>query len=279
MGNPLIYKYPLDLTGINPTNLVLREVHTLPAGTNRAIVPNHGGYYSRSLVVRDMDSGNVLIPKEQFKAVQLYQEATEKTGLEVTSVVVVTDPNVSSNISIDYQAVGGEFSYSVLSLREMITDLDLDARPVAWGSLLGKPNGFPPAPHLHDAGDLYGFEYLVEAIDSVRRAILLGNEAVTDELIRRINTLDSKILPPATLAEAIAGVRDDVVLTPRVAMAAFFQWNTIYLGEAFYEHMATGNPHGVTPEQIGLGNVVNISFLELLGLADSLAATLPPLPE
>lgn len=187
---PVIYKYPLDLTGHNPNNLVLGEPHVLPDGVNRAVVPNYGAFFAESLRIREKETGRVLVPREDFQAVQLYQEATQKTGLEVCAALVVTNESISKDIEIDYQAIGGEFSYSVIGLRKMLEDLDIDNRPVRWGDMLGRPTEFPPAPHLHDAGDLYGFEYLVEAIDALRHAIMMGQEAGLQELRQYIHLIE-----------------------------------------------------------------------------------------
>lgn len=228
--SPIIYKYPLDLTGMNPKNLVLNEPHQLPNGTNRAFVPNYGAFFARSLVIKD-SSGNALTPKVQYKAVQLYQEATEKTGLEVMTVIVITDESIESNITVTYQAIGGEFTYSVTGLRDMVDSLDLDNRPVIWGEIIGTPDNFTPAPHLHDAGDLYGFEYLTESIDSLRRAVQGGNESVLEHILDEIQQVRTLALPKASNSEALDGVRDDVLLTPKTAKLAFDHWSNLPSGE------------------------------------------------
>ena len=247
---PIIYKYPLDLTGNNPNNLVLGEPHVLPPGVNRAVVPNYGAFFSESLVVREKETGRVLVPREEFKAVQLYQEATTHTGLEVTAALVITNEDVGGEIEIDYQAVGGEFSYSASGLRTMLNDLDLDNRPVRWGDMLGLPDVFPPAPHLHDAGDLYGFEYLVEAIDSLRHAIMLGQEAALGELRQYIAHLEQRL--------------DQEVQSKADLKTLFNQWyEEKKLDEEFGYHLEDNtNPHGITRQQLGLQSLpVNESLL------------------
>lgn len=251
---PIIYKYPLDKTGRSPDNLIVGEPHTLPAGMNRPIVTNYGAFFTDRLVVRDASSGQTLTPHRQYKAVQLYQDATVLTGKEVCSVIVVVDTTVSDTIEIDYQVVGGEYSTSVRAVREMVDDLDLDHRPVAWGDIIGKPRQFAPAPHLHDAGDVYGFEYLVEAIERIRQAILVGNEPVLIELREYIQELDremrDRLMPAATLDEVLQGERDDVVLTPKVFMQAF---DALYLSEAaLTTHMQQRNAHNVQLEELGM---------------------------
>lgn len=291
-SKPIIVKYPLDLTGNNPNNLVLGEPHELPDGTNRAIVPNYGAFYAESLAVKDADSGEYLQPREQFKAVQLYQEATEVTGLEVTTVVVVTDPLVSKNIEIDYQAVGGEFSHSVTALRNMLSDLDLDERPIKWGDIIGKPDAFPPAPHLHDAGDLYGFEYVVSALEQVYHGIIIGDEASHDEIRQYIHLVEQAIRALvqalddalqahkaddtnphkvtkaqtglglvqnyriATKAEAEDGTHHQSYMTPLRTNEAIVSLAHSYTDK---HENRKDNPHRVTKAQVGLGSVANYS--------------------
>lgn len=252
---PIIYKYPLDLTGHNPNNLVLGEPKKLPDGLNRAVVPNYGAFFTDSLRVREVSSGRLLVPKEDYQAVQLYQEATQKSGLEVCAVVVVTNTSVDSDIEIDYQAIGGEFSYSVSGLRNLLDDLDLDSRPVRWGDVLGKPNAYPPAPHLHDAGDLYGFEYLVEAIDSLRHAIMVGQEAALDELRDYIAVLESRIDALKAQQRSKADLK-----------ALFDQWYQEQKeNEWMSDHLVDGdNPHGTSAANVtGLSRVTNDPLLTL----------------
>ena len=252
---PIIYKYPLDLTGHQPNNLVIGEPQTLPEGQNRAVVPNYGAFYAESLKVRDAVSGLLLVPHEQFLAVQLYQEATEKTGLEVCAVVVVIDPTVSAEVELEYQAIGGEFSYSVSNLREMLDSLDLDARPVLWGDLIGRPGQFPPAPHLHDAGDLYGFEYLVEGIDSIRHAILVGQEAALGELRQYITLVEGRV--------------------EEFQVRCLDAERRLYILEnekLFETHLSTINAHELQRLDLGFDQLTNASFLgpvQIVALTES----------
>lgn len=226
---PIVIKYPLDLTGKSPNNLVLGEIHELPVGVNRAIATNYGPFYTQGLVVRELPSGKVLQPNLQYKAVQLYEEATMRSGLEVCAIIVITDTSVASSVELDYQVVGGEFSSSVYAIQQLIASLDLDSRPVSWGEVLGKPSEFPPTEHLHDIGDLYGFEYVVAALESIRQAILQGDEASHEELRKYADHL-----------AADANARID-------ALAASLKAHTDNVN----------NPHQTTKEQVGLGAVDN----------------------
>lgn len=243
MGNrSIIYKYPLDLTGTHPNNLVVGEPHTLGEGDNRAVVPNYGAFYSKSLMVRDADTGTVLVPYEDFDAVHLYQDVTLQTGLEVCGAFLIKNATINA-IEIDYQVVGERYSHTVTGLRELIETLDLDERPVSWGDLLGKPTQYPCAPHLHNAGDLYGFEFLVEALDRLRDAVLLGDKAAFTELRQYIELLEEE-------------VRHKI---------KEFEYHENNLREYFryWIHKDSQNSHGVNKYQLGLPYVDDKPLLTL----------------
>lgn len=289
MSLPLI-KYPFDPTGSNPNNLVTGESQSLAAATNRAFVPNNGPFFTRGLVVRSMPSGTVLTPETQYKACQLYVDATLRVGEEICSVIVITDSTLGSDFSIDYQVVGGEFSESTYAVQQMINALQIDDRAVNWGDILGKPEEFAPTPHLHDLGDLYGFEYITVALEQLRQAILTGDDASHAAIYQYVDHQDGLIwaaLNPAiatlnahladhtnphattaaqvglglvqnfgvaTLADAIAGTRNDEYMTPYlVAQAVNGQF-----GASFNAHITNyNNPHQTTAAQVNLGNVAN----------------------
>lgn len=223
----IILKYPEDPTGLNPNNLVINEPHDLGGGRNRAFVPNYGSYFTESMIITEVATGRVLTKGTHYIAAQLQQDATLAMSKEICAVVVITDPDVRDLLLFTYQVVGGVFSTSVSAIAKMIEALDIDERAVEWGGLIGIPSAFPPSPHLHDIGDVYGFEYLVEALDALRNAILIGDEAAHDELRQFINYQDG------INANAIAGLNAD-----------------------FDAHEANrANPHATTKLQVGLGNV------------------------
>ncbi len=285
-----LLRYPLDLTGTSPDNFIEAEVRDLPAGKNRAIVLSNGAYYTESLVVYDNITGERLTKKTQYVAVQLVEAATVRAGKEVCSVIVVIDPAVSNQVRVDYQAVGGPYILNVDALVEMINTLSLDDRPVTWGALIGKPTLFPPGHHLHDAGDVFGFEYLVLGMEEIRKAILMGDIASHDELRNYTTEVDNRLSqeiddllavidahktdinnPHATTkaqvglgsvqnygiasqVEAEEGTSNVKYMTPlRVKQAI-----TIQAGALLQAHVSdTNNPHATTKAQVGLGSVDN----------------------
>ena len=157
-----IIKYPLDLSGSNPTNLVLQEFHDIGPDTGRALVPQHGPFFTESLVIVERITGRVLTPHDDYMVLQPYQEATRRTGKPVSAVIYIHSKSVADEIYIDYQVVGGEFSWSIFAIKQLIEDLDLDNRPAHWNDVIGRPLLFPPTPHLHPLSDTFGFGYQLE---------------------------------------------------------------------------------------------------------------------
>lgn len=289
---PLLFKYPLDLTGKSPTNLVINEPHTIGSTKERAFVPNCGPFYTDSVVVTRADTGEVLRPVDQYLLLQPYQEASIRTGLDVCSVVYVTDQTVGDEVLITYQVVGGEFSWSVYALQEMLEALDLDERPVHWGDIIGKPALYPPTPHLHDLGDTYGWEYIGEQLEYIRVAILQGDAASHDELRQQFQYLIDQVQAQidgfqsqlnqhvndtsnphqvtaaqvglglvqnfgiATNAEAQAATVNNKYMTPYLTGLTA----TAIANSVLSPHLSDfNNPHKVTKAQVNLGNVDNFA--------------------
>lgn len=286
----IILKYPEDPTGVNPNNLVINEPHDLGPARNRAFVPTYGSYFTESMIVTEAVTNRVLTKGVHYIAAQLQQDASMAMDKEICAVVVVIDPDVRDSLLFTYQVVGGVFSTSASALAQMIENLDIDYRAVEWGAIIGKPTAFPPAPHLHDIGDIYGFEYLVEALDALRNAILIGDEAAHDELRQYIQYEDGLLRQSiaelrhdfethennkqnphdttkaqvglgsvenygiATQAEAQAGTVNNKYMTPLTTSQAITQLALVPLNA----HIADkSNPHQTTKAQVGLGLVEN----------------------
>lgn len=193
MSTPIVIKYPYDPTGLAVTNLVSQELHVIPVTRNRAFALNAGPFYAKSVVVTSMPNNVPLTRGVDYEILYLYQEATRITGQEVCAVIYVTNPAISGQLLVDYQVVGGEFSSNVSAIQQLIQSLLIDNRSVVWDDIIDKPVTFPPAPHLHDVGDLYGMEALVDAINDLKNAILNSDETAIAILTEQVNTLQQQV--------------------------------------------------------------------------------------
>lgn len=208
--------YPIDLTGKSATNQIKDEPHVIGTDRYRAFALNYGPFFAQSIVVMDVDKHRRLVRGVDFETLYTIPELVKATrGQEVAGVLIITNKNVSTNISVTYNIVGGHYCSNVYVIEKAISDLNLDNRNAYWKNILEKPELFQPAPHDHDFGDVYGFEYIISLLASLNNAIIAGNSQVTDKI-------------QETLNKAISDI-------------------TKYIDSHKSDH---GNPHHVTAEQV-----------------------------
>ena len=288
----LIIKYPLDLTGTNPDNLVSNEPHTAPREYARGFGVNYGAFYTKSVRIIHVATGRTLVKGTDYICLELIEDAFRASGQEVCAAIQITNEQLDGEFLVTYQAIGGEFSTNISVINALLEALALDNRAVKWGDILGLPDTYPPSSHLHSVDDLYGFEYMVEALERIRSAILLGDYYDHEEIRQRIANLksfllaeDQKILaqlqthlndhsnPHATTkaqvglglvdnfatstqAEAEAGTSNGLFMTPLRTYQSVAKFALIPLNA----HIArTDNPHATTKAQVGLGLVDNFA--------------------
>ena len=296
MTNPTpIYRYPLDGTGLSPDNLVVGEEHQLSARAVRCVAPTYGGFFAESMVVKDLATDMPLIRGVDYTFGELFEFPTGRYGKEIFGLIAITKPNVAG-VKLTYQALGGDYAYSMDTIIAMIDSLNLGDRPVEWGEIIGHPVMFNPASHLHDIGDIYGFEYVVHAIERLRAAVLLGDVASHDEIYRYIDRLGNEqaaaiaaVLAAlnahiadknnphavtkaqvglgsvqnyatATQAQMDAGIANNLYVTPNIVA----KYVADKAGTMLAAHIADkSNPHATTKAQVGLGNVDNYATADL----------------
>lgn len=291
MSVPPIIQYPLDLTGTSPTNRIVKERREITTNTARVFVPKAGPFYTESFVLYNAETGIPLVPVDDYILAQPFSQASLRSGKDVQCAVVLK-VNAPISVDMDYQVVGGEYSWNLGALAALIEELDLDERAIKWGAVIGRPTMYPAAPHVHDIGDTYGWEYVVWQLERVTNAILVGDELSHEELRQQmkflhdeqqkiIDALDARFVahvddntnphhvtkaqtglgsvdnfPTASDPEALAGVVANRFMTP--AGSALLSDRLAV--ERVNEHEAKkNNPHAVTKAQTGLGLVDNFA--------------------
>lgn len=174
MNKPIRYEF--DATGISIDNFVAAEQRTIPTNRRHRIVdPLNGPFYTESMRIRDNVSGEYLVMDKDWKPADYHVWAMQYTGKEIASTAVITNPKVSRDITLSYQVVGGHFSTNASVIKEQIEALQLDKRPVHFNNIVNKPLVYPPGKHMHAIGDVYGFEFITNALERIRDAILMGD--------------------------------------------------------------------------------------------------------
>ncbi len=171
----------LDPTGLNINNRIKDEPHVLSDRPTRSIAPNYGAFFATSLVVKD--GTYELVRGQDYQIVELHQEATLTYGKEISTVILVINSNISTNVTIDYQALGGHYARSDESIARLYQTVISDNRPVDWTNVFNKPTEFTPTIHRHLLDDVYGFEPIVDYLERIKRAITLGQTQVVMEIV------------------------------------------------------------------------------------------------
>lgn len=207
--------YSLDPTGVSPNNLVQGEVHQLAENLIiRPLATRHGAFYAESVVVRDYATDEVLTRDVDYFVANFHELPSVQFDKDVCSIVVIVKSiGLSSQVAVDYQAVGGEiYSQTSQAVVDVLEKVNLSFSSPNWPYPLVRPSEITPMQRLFDkSSGTYGFEYAVLAIDRLARAVQHGDENAHDAIYTYIGTVfdgvDQEILELARQR-----ILDEVVL-------------------------------------------------------------------
>lgn len=237
---PVIYS--LDTTGVDINNKITDEVHQLQSKKVRAISPRYSPFFSESISMKDTLTG-LPISSESYKFFNLQGLASAMYGKEIYNIILITDENISNNVEVTYQTLGGEYTRLYDSGIDLINMLYDDNRPVDWPNIIDKPEEFKPNLHLHAIGDTIGFEYLVASIERLRTTIMVASCLRADDIMTYLeNRLGSLSTINSQLEMSIEAATGNI--------ANF----TAHVNDI-------NNPHETTKAQVGLDMVSNYTTI------------------
>lgn len=182
-----LIRYALDVTGVNPDNLVAGEPHTLVDKRVRAIAPQHGAIFREGVVLKEAETGKILVVGVDYVFAGLSTTITQKLGKDVVTLILVINTEVRSNVELTCQVVGGHFSQNVDGLVQLLETRSDDEFSKSFWDIANRPTEFVPPPHTHDLGDGFGFEYVVYALEKIRNAIVWSDLTTIDTLFKSID--------------------------------------------------------------------------------------------
>lgn len=187
------YIMPLDYTGEATTNRVIGEVHE-PKGNNlRVVVPYGGMFYTNNLKVYD-SSQKPLQREDDFECIFADQDISMCTpGLEVCGAIVLRPHVKTPSVSLNLNYVGSYHANYTKAIEQAIIDLDLDTRGADFRMLLNKPEYFTAGPHIEDIGNVYGFEYVLTALNRIRDTLVRSQAAETEALSKLLDDMFKNI--------------------------------------------------------------------------------------
>ena len=182
-----VIQYRPDPTGEKEDNLVKDEIHSLVSGQRfRALAPKAGAFFVKSLKLVDVDSGKPLEANIDYIVAELYNSLSLKFKNTIAGVVIITNSNVSNNVSVTYQVLGGEYNTSSKPIADFITaKSELEVSTPNWISYHSGVN-FLPNPVVHDLGSNYGFEYVNYALERIRASITWADVTAIDKILNTI---------------------------------------------------------------------------------------------
>lgn len=178
-----LFRYPLDPTGVNPNNAVFGEVKALAQVQIRALSPTYGPFFTESVKIYDHVTNRELVKGDEYKFVEVLQDATMKFGKEIAQLILITNTDVGSEVRVNYQVLGGLYQKTTEGLVNLYNAFMADDRPVDWANVLNKPYEYPPTLHRHLLEDIYGFEPVIVALERIRNAITLSDVPAFEALI------------------------------------------------------------------------------------------------
>ena len=199
-------RYILDPSGVNPDNLVTNEHHHLDIHLRRVIIPINGAFFENSLLIKDLANNRILSKDIDYNVDQLCREPTMMYGLSIYSVILIINTTVSSNVSINYQCLGGYYQQDYNNLLEAYINALNTNSPIDWVNVENKPETFNPTLHNHLTHDLYGFENLVYGLERLRQAQIIGNIPAFEQMYDYINSKLGIGLPIVTQTEIDLGI-------------------------------------------------------------------------
>lgn len=167
--------YVLDPTGTSTNNLVSNDIFNVTPGSNTAIVPTAGMYFSISLIVTNSINGTIMTRNVDYICIELSGEMTGKYGQEINGAVLWLGTTGVTSVSLQYQCLGGDTAYDNTLLQELIQNTTLTSQQLEWSNILNKPNAYTPNNHINMLSDIYGFEPLVYAIERLSKLVNLNN--------------------------------------------------------------------------------------------------------
>lgn len=181
--------YPLDLTGVAPSNLISNEIRTFTIAADRVFVPAGGPFFTTGMQIRHGVTNALLQPNTQYKLLHLHKTASLMARKEICAVILILD-NAVPSVKLTYQIIGSYFADTADTIRDLVTANPItNPTTIPWGSIFGAPSQFPPVEHLHHVDELYGMSDVVAVLEQLRQTILLGDSFAISAIYQYINNL------------------------------------------------------------------------------------------
>lgn len=280
------YTWDFDPYGTNSSNLIEGERHVLTADSGNGFhffIPKAAPFFRKDLKVVHVGTGRELTIDVDYQLGWSFELATRRTYLPVYAAICVLDKTLNGTFEIQYRTIGGEYTMDESALLTYLSNTLVDPRTTTWESIQDKPLYFAPLEHRFSTDDLTGMSDVITALDRIRDAILQSATESSSTLSIHIRDTNNphgtnkahvglglvENYAMATDQDAIAGTARNKYMSPATTRALIASLSS----ESIAGHVANlSNPHQVTKDQVGLGNVENFGVANTTELDAGTAA-------
>lgn len=221
-----------DLTGQAPSHRVAVTL-TVQTGPLKWLPVPHRPFYSTTVSLVEQSTGYALRPYVDYLILHTDDEWSTRTQREMGHFIVLLNPSLTDRIVWSAQVLGGGFTDSTPTVEQFKAYLDgLEGAAPPWGAQVTHPKVDVGVEIIRDLTDKVSFQYLIEATEGVRTALLYGDTEDHDRLME---------IARNTRGRYIRRIQDLM----QVAQQALSQ------------HGADRHGHQLTTQQIGLDRVAN----------------------
>lgn len=270
---PVQTTYPLDMGGINPSNLVGPELHSVNEAHFRDyyfLVPDFAPFYIDNFYA-EVTIGNVtrpLVEDVDFTFAIPYVTGTRTTGKAMYGAITLHNLNLSDIVSIKYQTIGGDQIADKLHVLTILADKAYNPRTTIWDILTNVPNALPPVPnHYQDYDQFFGQEQVVAALVAIRDAIIQNSSLTKEEIAKFLAIINAGALSTflKKTGDTMTGslyLKGNPLLPLEAATKQYVDDNTVDANEL---NMFMSNYHSAATVDAKLAEKVNKAGDTMLG--------------
>lgn len=188
--------FPLDLSGVAPSNLVKSELQTVSSAQyndHHIIVPNFSPFYVDNFkaVLRLAGTERDLVEDVDFSFTLSYVTGTRTTGKAMYGAISIHNLDINGIVELQYQTIGGDQICDRLYVLSHLADKAYNPRTTIWDIVTNVPNALPPSPHYQDYDTFFGQEEVVNKLGEIRDAIITNSSLTSDQINVFLNRLNS----------------------------------------------------------------------------------------
>lgn len=192
----MLTRYPFDVTGRDPGNLVVGERHDLgDIRPQRPFLTREGAFFNESLVIKQGEKTLTLSKDYIFDF--FWHDASHETGKAVSCGFRIINKALVGEVQVTYQVVGGKYHTRTEGYKKVLETMPYEPQRVYWEEVLEKPDSWVPTRHMHHVNDVFGLGPLYYAIlelgKSLERQSVLKLKAVYDRFLKLKQYVDANL--------------------------------------------------------------------------------------